>query len=183
MVADGLSRGVDTIEVSTVVARQPRVVFAFLRDFTGYADYSKYLREVAIDGDGGVGTDYRLRFGWWRLTYDAFTRVTDLDEPKTLDWVVTEDIDARGRWVVEPADGDESVQFDGGEGSRVSLVVEYDPASVSSGIVDLPALVSMDWVVGVVVDLIEEEGQRVVSRVVADLEGEARDVELTVEYR
>lgn len=173
----------DTIEVSTTVARPPRVVFAFLRDFTGYAAYSKYLREVAIDGDGDVGTEYRLRFGWWKLTYDAFTRVTGLDEPNTLDWVVTEDLDARGQWVVESADGDDSVQFDGGGGSRVSLVVEYDPASVSSGIVDLPALVSMDWVVGVVVDLIEEEGRRVVRRVVADLEGEPRDVELTVDYR
>jgi uncharacterized membrane protein len=166
---------VDTIEVTTTVERPPAVVFSFLRDFTNYANYSKHLRQVAVDGDGGVGTRYRIRFGWWRLTYDAYTRVTGVEEPSVVEWEVSKDIDAHGRWVVEP--------LDGGEASRVRFVVSYDPASVSAGMLDVPRLVSLDWVVSKAVGLIEAEGRRVVERVVADLEGEPRSVDLTVEYR
>lgn len=164
-----------TFEVTTTVDRPPEVVFPFLQDFTGYAKYSKHLRGVGVDGDGGVGTRYRIRFGWWKLTYDAYTRVTGIEEPNVLEWEVIRDLDAAGRWVVEPTDD--------GEGSTVSLVVRYDPASLSAGMLDLPALVPLDWVVEKAVGLIEAEGRRVVRRVVADLEGEKRPVELTVEYR
>lgn len=166
---------VDTIEVSTTVERSPAVVFSFLRDFTRYADYSKHLRKVAASGDGGVGTRYRLRFGWWRLTYDAFTRVTGIEEPTVIEWEVTRDVDAHGRWAVEP--------IGEGERSRVRLIVTYDPASVSAGMLDVPRIVSLDWVVTKAVGLIEAEGRRVVERVVEDLEGEARSVDLTVTYR
>lgn len=164
----------DEIEVRTTVRRPPEAVFPVLRDFRSYADYSKHLREVAVDGDGGEGTAYRLRFGWWKLTYDAHTRVTDEAAPHRLDWEVTRDLSASGRWLVDAV---------GDEHSEVRFVVEYDPASVSPSVVDLPRLVSMDWVVDKVVDLIEAEGRRVVERVVADLEGERRPVELTVDYR
>ncbi|MFB6133169.1 MAG: type II toxin-antitoxin system RatA family toxin [Halanaeroarchaeum sp.] len=165
----------DTIEVTTTVRRSPSVVFSFLRDFTNYAEYSRYLRSVSVDGDGGVDTRYRLRFGWWRLTYDARTRVTAAEEPSTLEWEVTRDVDAHGRWIVEP--------LDDGAASRVRFVVSYDPSSVSAGMLAVPRLVSMDWVVSKAVDLIEAEGRRVVERVVADLEGERRSVELGVTYR
>ncbi|MFB6125649.1 MAG: SRPBCC family protein [Halanaeroarchaeum sp.] len=164
----------DEIEVRTTVRRPPEAVFRVLRDFRSYPAYSKHLRAVDADGDGGVGTAYRLRFGWWKLTYDAHTRVTDVVAPTRLDWEVTRDIAASGRWLVEEAP----------EGhSEVRFVVEYDPDSVSPSVVDLPRLVSIDWVVDTVVDLIEAEGRRVVERVVADLEGESRPVELTVDYR
>ncbi|UWG47494.1 Polyketide cyclase/dehydrase family protein [Halanaeroarchaeum sp. HSR-CO] len=163
-----------TIEVTTTVDRPPEVVFPFLQDFTGYAKYSKHLRGVVVDGDGGVGTRYRLRFGWWKLTYDAYTTVTGIEAPNVLEWEVIRDLDANGRWVVEATDD--------GEGSTVSFVVTYDPSSVSAGMIDVPALVPMDWVVEKAIGLIEAEGRRVVRRVVADLEGEARPVELTVEY-
>lgn len=172
---DRISSRVDTIEVTTTVRRSPSVVFSFLQDFTNYADYSRHLHRVTVDGDGGVGTRYRIRFGWWRLTYDAETRVTAVDEPSAIDWEVTSDVDAHGRWVVEP--------LDGGAASRVRFVVSYDPSSVSTGMLDVPRLVSMDWVVSRAVDLIEAEGRRVVERVVADLEGERRSVDLAVVYR
>lgn len=164
----------DEIEVRTTVKRPPEAVFPVLRDFRSYPEYSKHLREVTADGDGGVGTAYCLRFGWWKLTYDAHTRVTDVVAPNRLDWEVTRDVAASGRWLVDPVAEDHS---------DVRFVVAYDPDSVSPSVVDLPRLVSMDWVVDKVVDLIEAEGRRVVERVVEDLEGERRPVEVTVDYR
>lgn len=163
---------VHALEVRTTVARPPGAVFEHVTDFASYPSYTKYLRDVGVRGDGDVGTEYRLHFGWWRLTYDAHTRVTGLDAPNTLDWEVTRDLDARGRWIVDE---------DGGDRSDVRFRVHYDPTSVSAGAVDLPTLVPLDWVVERVVDLIEEEGRRVVERLVADIEGEARSVDLSIE--
>lgn len=162
----------NTVEVSTDVRVPPAEAYAFLEDFPGYADYSEYLQSVRQHGDGGAGTEYELTFAWWKLTHTVRSRVTETDEPRRIDWTVVGSLDARGRWEVEETD----------EGSRVTLVVTYDPGS-ARGVLDLPPLVSLDWVVERVVSLVVEEGERVVERVVADLEGERRPVELAVDTR
>lgn len=181
--------------VSTDVRLPPEQVYDFLLDFPRYADYSKHLRGVDQRGDGGPGTEYGLHFQWWKLNYTARSRVTEVDPPERIDWTVIRDIEADGRWEVErvepPAtdggDGNEGGNRSGDEGeaetvSRVSLVVEYDPGSIDSGLFDLPPLVGTDWVVDRVVGLIKEEGERVVERIVADLEGAPRPVDLDVTY-
>lgn len=173
---------VDTIEVETVVHLPPEETYEFLLDFPRYANYSEYLEDVEERGDGGPGpgTRYALRFSWWRLSYTAHSRVTDVDPPRRIDWEVTRDVDAHGQWEVDSEPG---AGPDGGEASRVRLVVTYDPDSARAETFDLPALVSLSWVVDRVTGLIEEEGERVTERIVADLEGEPRAVELSVEHR
>ena len=168
-----------TIAVSTVVRLPPDDVFDFLLDFPGYAKYSKYLQDVTAHGEGGPGTEYDLHFAWWKLTYTARSRVTEIDRPHVIHWDVVKDLDAHGKWVVETAG--EAVPADAPGGSRVRLVVNYDPESVSGHHFDLPRFVPLDYVVDKAVDLIVEEGERVVERVVADLEGERRPVELVVD--
>lgn len=160
----------DTLEVSTEVRVPPAEAYAFLLDFPGYAQYSDHIESVSQHGDGSPGTEYDLAFSWWRLTHTVRSRVTGTDDPWEIRWEVVDGLRANGRWVVEETES----------GSRVSLVVTYDPDS-ASGVVDLPVLVSLDWVVDRVVDVVVKEGERVVERVVADLEGERRPVELTVE--
>jgi len=170
--------GVERFVLSTVAYLPREEVYEFLLDFPGYAAYSKHLRAVDQRGDGGAGTEYRLRFAWWKLTYTAHSRVTEIAEPERINWKVTKDIDAAGRWEVEsvePPEGEDHA-------TEVRFVVEYDPDTVHAGILDLPMLVSMDWVVDKVVKLIREEGERVVERVVEDLEGESRPVEVSVNY-
>ena len=162
----------DTLVVSTEVRVPPEAAYAFLLDFPGYARYSRHLQSVDQYGDGTPGTEYDLTFSWWRLTHTVRSRVTGTDEPREINWEVVDGLRASGRWVVEETDS----------GSRVSLVVTYDPDS-ASGVVDLPVLVSLDWVVDRAAGVVKKEGQRVVERVVADLEGEPRPVELTVETR
>ncbi|MFB6106181.1 MAG: SRPBCC family protein [Halobacteriaceae archaeon] len=168
-----------TAEVSTVVYLPRAEVFAFLRDFPRYADYSKYLEGVEQTGDGGPGTAYRLQFRWWVLSYTAHTRVTSVDPPDRLDWTVTRDLHASGRWELEAT----TPPPDREAATRVRFVVDYDPGAVGSHLVDLPRLVSFDRVVDRVQDLIVEEGERVVERIVRDLEGESREVDLRVETR
>jgi uncharacterized membrane protein len=168
---------VQRVTVSTVVYRPREEVYAFLLDFSRYADYSKYLRAVERDGDGTTGTRYRLTFAWWKLSYVAHTEVTDLEEPARIEWAVTRHLDAEGEWRLEPADPPAGREH----ATRVTLEVRYAPDSVDDGALDLPALVSTDWVVERAAGLVREEGERVVERVVADLEGERRPVELDVE--
>ncbi|WP_336037154.1 type II toxin-antitoxin system RatA family toxin [Halobacterium yunchengense] len=162
----------NTVEVRTDVRVPPAEAYAFLLDFQGYAEYSEYLQSVRRDGDGGPGTTYELTFAWWKLSHTVRSRVTATEEPHRIDWELVGGIDAHGSWLVEEAES----------GCAVSLVVTYDAGS-ARGTLDLPAFVSLDWVVDRVVDLVVEEGERVVERVVADLEGERRPVDLAVERR
>jgi ribosome-associated toxin RatA of RatAB toxin-antitoxin module len=169
---------VDRVEVSTVVYLPPEEVYEFLVDFPRYADYSKYLERVKRDGDGSPGTRYALRFSWWKITYTAHTRVTDADPPNRIDWEVIKDMNAHGHWAVE--EEPDLAPEDAETACRVTLRVEFEPGSVKVGNIGLPSFVSLSWLVEKVKPLIQEEAERVVERIVADIEGESRPVELTV---
>ena len=162
----------DTVEVSTVVYLPPEEVHSFLMDFPGYAEYSEHLTEVRQHGDGTPGTEYELDFAWWKLTYTARSRVTGVDAPERIDWRLVKDVDAVGRWEVERVDE---------ETTRVTLVVEYTPDSADEGFLDLPRFVSLGWVTERVTPKVRAEAERVVRRIVADLEGERREVEVEIE--
>jgi len=170
---------VDRIHVSTVVCLPAEEVYDFLVDFPRYARYSEYLTGVTADGDGSPGTAYHLRFAWWKLSYTAHTEVTSAEPPTRLDWRVVEDLDARGRWRVDPLD-EVPDRLDADTACRVHLEVEFDADSMGSGALDLPRFVSLDWVVEKVKPILLEEAEHVVERIVADLEGRRRSVELVV---
>ncbi|EMA69542.1 cyclase/dehydrase [Halorubrum aidingense JCM 13560] len=180
----------DELVVSTEVYADPEEVYEFLLDFPGYARYSKYLREVrTMSGDGGPGTRYALTFAWWKITYTAHSLVTDVEPPERIDWEITKDIDAGGCWRVTPGtdpSGDDAASTDAAPADtdrrpcEVALEVEFDPGSASSDALDLPRLVSFDWVVKKAVPLIRGEAERVVQRAVRDLEGSNREVDLDV---
>jgi len=169
---------VDSVDVSTVVYVSPEEVFEFLMDFPGYARYSKYLKDVEQRGDGSPGTKYALRFAWWKLSYVAKSEVVAVDRPHEIDWKITKDLHATGHWRITtlPDEVPEGEDY----ACEVRLTVEFDPGTASSDALDLPRLVSMDWVIEKVKPLIQEEAERVVERIVADLEGRRRDVELTI---
>lgn len=169
--------GVDDVEVSTVVYLPPEEIYEFLVDFPRYANYSKYLTSVRQYGDGSPGTRYDLRFAWWKLSYTARSEVTGVDPPERIDWKVIKDLDAHGYWSVE----ERETAPEGYENAcRVRFRVRFDPYSANKSALDLPKLVSLGWVVKKAKPLVVEEAERVVERVVADLEGESRPVELTV---
>jgi hypothetical protein len=172
---------VDRIHVSTAVCLPAAEVYDFLVDFPRYARYSEYLTDVRADGDGSPGTRYRLRFAWWKLSYTAHTEVTDAEPPTRLDWRVSKDLDARGCWRVEPLDSvPAELPDETGPACRVHLEVEFDPDSVGGGVLDLPRFVSFGWVVEKVKPILVEEAERVVERIVADVEGRRREVHLVV---
>ena len=168
-----------TVEVSTVIYAPPEDVFDFLLDFPGYARYSSYIDSVRVDGDGSPGTAYHVRFSWWKLSYTLHSRVTRVEAPTRLDWEVTRDLDAEGRWRLETSGVDPD---DHDAACRLSLEVTFDAGS-AEGVLDLPRFVSFDWVADRVVGLVAEEGERVVERVVADLEGSRRAVDVDVTIR
>lgn len=168
----------DAVEVSTVVYLPPEEVYEFLMDFPRYANYSKYLTEVKRNGDGSPGTEYDLRFAWWKLSYTARSRVTSVTPPARIEWEIVKDLKAHGHWRVEEVP--DEAPPDRETASRVYFHVEFDADSVDEGAIKLPALVSLGWVVKKVIPLIENEAERIVERIVADLEGEPREVELTI---
>ncbi len=154
----------------------PEEVYDFLVDFPRYANYSKHLTEVVAHGEGGPGTEYDLRFEWWKLSYTARSRVTAVDPPERIDWAVVKDLDATGYWLVEATDppaGEETA-------TRVTFHVEFDADSADTDAIDLPSLVSLGWVIDKVKPKIKQEAERVVRRIVADIEGEDRPVDLEI---
>jgi uncharacterized membrane protein len=171
---------VDEVEVSTVVYLPPEEVYEFIVDFPGYANYSEHIRRVRRDGDGAPGTRYFITFAWWKLAYTARARVVDTDPPERVDWEITRDIDAEGAWIVEPAPDEAADEGERPAASRVRFRVGFRPESVGSDVLDLPRFVSLDWVIDRVKPLVREEAERIVRRIVADLEGERRDVHIEV---
>jgi hypothetical protein len=61
------------------------------------------------------------------------------------------------------------------------MEVAYDPGSADESRISLPRFVSLGWVVDKLKPAITNEAEKVVERVVADLEGSRRSVDLTVE--
>jgi ribosome-associated toxin RatA of RatAB toxin-antitoxin module len=168
----------DAVEVSTVVYLPPEAVYEFLVDFPRYANYSKHLAEVRQRGDGDPGTVYDLVFTWWKIRYTARSRVESVDPPDRIDWRIVKDIDAAGYWAIEEVP--EEVPPDRETASRVVFHVDFHPESVDSDAISLPTFVNLSWVIERVKPKIQAEAERVVRRIVADLEGEPRDVELEI---
>jgi uncharacterized membrane protein len=168
---------VDAVEVTTVVYLPREEVYEFLVYFPNYAKYSKHLEDVDIDGDGSPGTEYALHFTWWKLSYTARSEVTEVTPPERIDWRLTKDLDATGYWHVEAVDPPEDREV----ATRVTMRAEYHPDSANEDAIDLPRLVSWDWVFEKLEPKIHEEAERVVRRIVRDLEGEDRDVDLTID--
>jgi uncharacterized protein YndB with AHSA1/START domain len=169
---------VEELVVSTVVYLPPEEVYDFLVDFERYANYSKHLTEVTARGDGHQGTRYDMVFSWWKLRYVARSEVTETVPPERIEWRIVKDLDARGRWRVEPHDPPPAAPADVTEAARVLFEVTFDPDSAEAGMLNLPR-----FVIDKVKPIIQEEAERVVGRVVADIEGRERAVDLDVERR
>jgi ribosome-associated toxin RatA of RatAB toxin-antitoxin module len=175
---------VDEIVVSTVVYLPPSEVYDFIADFPRYTRYTEYLTEVRQRGDGGPGTRYDMRFAWWKLSYTLRSEVTDTDPPGRIEWEIVKDLRAHGDWRIERLDGlPADAPADAETASRVTLAVAFDPQTARNGTLDLPRFVSFDFVVDKVKPVLVREAQQVVERIVADIEGRRREVELTVERR
>ncbi|WP_246999176.1 SRPBCC family protein [Halosolutus gelatinilyticus] len=168
----------DRILLSTLAYRSPEEVFPYVRSFTDYPRYTDHLKEVRVHGNGGVGSVYDLVLAWWKLSYTARSKVTAISEPHSLQWELTNEIDARGEWRVEAEpesapDGEETA-------SRIYFEAIYDPHSANEDALSLPRFVSLDWVVRKVKPRLLGEARTVVERLVRDIEGQRREVELTV---
>lgn len=165
----------ERILLSTDVYREPVVVFEAITSFEDYPAYASHLDRVAVDGDGGVGTAYELHFSWWKLTYAVHSTVTEVEPPTRLGWRLTEDLDAAGEWRLEPISTDE-----GDAGTRLFFEATYDPHTADPDAISLPRFVSLGWVIDRVRPKLYREAERVLERLVADIEGEPRDIQLTV---
>ena len=168
----------DRILVSTVVYRSPETIFPYLQDFSRYPRYADHLESVRVDGNGEAGTRYDLRLAWWKLSYTARSEVTGVSAPTSLEWRLIKDIDAEGEWRIEsvPDEAPETVET----ASRIYFEAVYDPHSADKDVVSLPRFVSMGWVIDKLRPRLMDEARRVLERLVADIEGTRRSVELTV---
>jgi hypothetical protein len=176
---------VQRLTVSTDVFVGPGAVYQFLVDFQRYAKYTEHLEGVERRGDGGEGTVYDITVAWWRLSHTVRSVVTEVHPPERIDWRLRGPVGAHGAWVI---DGHDAVaDADLGEppagasvASRVTLDVTYDPGTIADARLSLPAFLSFDGLVDRLVPVVRDEATSTVERIVADLEGRKRPVELRV---
>lgn len=172
----------DAIEASTVLFVPPEDVYGFVTAFSGRSHYSEYLDRVRQYGDGGPGTDHHITVSWWKLSYTAKTRVTDVEPPNRVDWRSLTGLDARGSWRIEslaPADAPEPPgDVDAEAATELRLRVEFDAGDVTR--MDVPGPLSVERVLEKVRPIVVAEAESVVEAMVADLEGRRRPVDLTV---
>ncbi|MXV63307.1 SRPBCC family protein [Natronorubrum sp. JWXQ-INN-674] len=168
----------DKILLSTLAYRSPEEVFPYVRSFTDYPRYTDHLKEVRVHGDGDAGSVYDLELAWWKLSYTARSQVTGITPPNSLEWHLVNNLDARGEWRVEAEP--ESAPADVETASRIYFEAVYDPHSADENALSLPRFVSLDWVVKKVEPKLLDEAEAVVERLVADIEGRKREIELTV---
>ncbi|XVH30920.1 SRPBCC family protein [Haloferacaceae archaeon DSL9] len=173
----------DELVVKTVVYESQGEIYDFLVDFPRYGKYSKHLTDVSrTAGDGGARTAYAMQFEWWKLSYTAHSKVTDVSPPERIDWEITKDLSAHGSWIVEPLDElPDDAPEDAETACLVSLVVHFDPGSANSDALGLPRFISTGTVVKKAIPLVKTEVKRVFTRAVRDLEGRDREVELEIE--
>lgn len=168
----------DRILLSTLVYRSPEEVFPYVRSFTEYPRYTSVLDSVEVRGDGGAGSVYDLHLSWWKLSYTARSEVVDVTEPTSLAWELVKDVDARGEWRVEPEP--ESAPEGVETASRIYFEALYDPHSADRNAVSLPRFVSLNRVIRLVRPKLLEAARGLVGRLVAEIEGQSREVELVV---
>lgn len=168
----------DVLEASTTIHAPRSAVYDLLLDVEGYGTYSDHVRRVTRDGDGGPGTEYDVTFAWWVLTYTIRVQVTDLDPSGRVGWRVVDGLDANGVCHLEPTDADEP---DVDHATRVVVTARFDPDSVDDGA--FPSFLPIASVVERLRPFVEREAERVLARVVSELEGRPRRATLTVRTR
>lgn len=168
----------ETVEASTLVYVSPEEIYEFLVDFQQYERYTKYVTDIERQGDEDAGAVYDIPLSWWKVTYTARAKVTDVDRPSQIEWELAKGIDAHGRWELEHVP--EEAPSDKPDATRVRFFSEFDPKSADGDTLNLPSVVPLDRIISRVKPKIETAARIIAQRMVSDLEGEEREIDLKV---
>lgn len=168
----------ETVEASTLVYLSPEEVYDFLVDFQQYGKYTKYVTNIDRQGEEDAGAVYDVTLSWWKIDYTARSKVTDVDPPSRIDWELAKGIDAHGYWKIEHVP--EEAPEDESDASRVRFYAEFDPESADGETLNLPKVVPVDRIIDRIKPKAKTFAHVMARRMIADLEGEKRDVSLEV---
>lgn len=163
----------EQLEATATVHAPPPEVFELLADFPSYVEYTDYLEAVEATGSGDAGTEYTMHFAWWRVEYSVRSVVTDLDPPRRIEFELVEGLEAEGAWEIAAREAAPEV-------SDIRFVIRYDPGTIGGDAVSLPSLISLGTVIDRAKPYLLSEAEGVLERIVEELEGEPRSVEVTL---
>ncbi|UPM45110.1 type II toxin-antitoxin system RatA family toxin [Halocatena salina] len=168
----------ETVEASTLVYVSPEEIYEFLVDFRQYESYTKYVSDIERQGDEDAGAVYDIPLSWWKVTYTARAEVTDVDRPSQIEWELAKGIDAHGRWEIEHVP--EEAPEDKSDACRVRFYSEFDPDSADGDTLNLPSVIPVSRIIDRVKPKIQTAARVITRRMIADLEGEEREIDLKV---
>jgi ribosome-associated toxin RatA of RatAB toxin-antitoxin module len=142
-------------------------IYDFFMDFQNYGKYSEYVDDVRVVDE--EYPEWELDFRWWIIRYTARSRLVDHEENEYIEWMVTKDVDIRGRWEFEELDD---------EKTQVRLEVIYDPKGASK--VNPLNFFPTARLIQIARPVVDRHVSKVLRRVAEELEGEPREVDYTV---
>jgi hypothetical protein len=171
---------VETVEASTLVYLSPEEIYDYLSDLRQFEDSSKYVTDINREGDDPLSL-YEITVSWWKIGYTARVEITDVDPPNRIDWKLVKSVDAHGYFEIEhvPEEAPEGRP----DACRVVVHGEFDPDTVTAEALDLPKLIPVSRIIDKVAPKAEPAARIIGGRIVSDMEGEKRSIELTVHER
>ena len=167
----------ETVEASTLVYLSPEEIYEYLVDLRQFEDYSKYITDISREGDEPL-SEYEITVSWWKIGYTARVEITDVEPPNRIDWKLVKSIDANGYIEIEhvPEEAPEGRP----DACRVVFHGEFDPDTVTAESLDLPRVVPVSMLVNKVAPKAEPGARVIIGRIVSNMEGEKRSIDLTV---
>lgn len=170
----------ETVEASTLVYLSPEEIYENLADLRQFEDYSKYVTDISREGDDQL-SEYEITVSLWKIGYTARMEITDVEPPSRIDWKLVKSIDAHGYFEIEhvPEEAPEGKP----DACRVTCHGEFDPDTVTAEALDLPKLIPVSKIIDKFGSKVEPAARIIIGRIISDMEGEERSVELTVHER
>ena len=170
----------ERVVLQTVIHAPPSAIYPVLANFERYPRYATHLEWVEPRGEGPAGPQYDLHLSWWRISHTTRSEIVERDPPHRLGWRLTRDVEARGAWELE--ERPELAPADAETATRVTFEGRADPTTAETGNLSLPGLLPMDVVIAKARPIVKREVRETVRRLVADVEGHPREVELSLEH-
>lgn len=157
----------EKVVFETEVYAPKEEVYDFLMRFEDYGKYSEHVKNVRVVRRDPL--EWEITIKWWKIRYTARSRLTNYVENERIEWEVVKDVRARGVWLLEETE----------EGTKVKLKVWYEPSDADK--VNPLRFVPTSRLISLVKPVVKREGKRVLRRVVSDLEGKPRKVDLKID--
>ncbi len=142
-------------------------IYSFFLNFKNYKEHTEYAKDIREIRSN----EWEMDWKWWIVGYTSRSKLVDYKKNKYIEWKVTKDVKARGRWEFEELDENTT---------KVRLKLLYDPkgAEKANPLSFIPASV----LVGLAKPILKRQISKILKRVAKEVEGKPREVDFAIKF-